>query len=104
MKTFLAYGLIAGIVLFGSYGYEGSTTAVVTLVGAHIKAVDNPLNVKYPRKDCPVCEGKGWYLSGDGIKKVDCGYCEPEKEKTEEPELAPITEHKHPDKTKVIRR
>jgi hypothetical protein len=23
-----------------------------------------------------VCKGKGWYISGDGIKKVDCGYCE----------------------------
>ncbi len=101
MKTFLFCALIGGFVLFGSYGYEGSTTAVVTLVGAHIKAIDNPVNVKYPRKDCPVCEGKGWYLSGDGIKRVDCGYCEPEKEKSTAPE---ITAYKYPEKTKVIRK
>jgi hypothetical protein len=53
-----------------------SSLAVVTLVGAHIKCKDTPVNIKYNRKDCPVCEGKGWYISGDGIKKVDCGYCE----------------------------
>ena len=34
---------------------------------------------KYKRKDCPVCKGKGFYISGDGISKVDCGYCEAEK-------------------------
>lgn len=95
---------MGGMVLFGSYGYEGSTTAVVTLVGAHIRTVDNPLNVKYPRKDCPVCEGKGWYLSGDGIKKVNCGYCEPEKEKAIEPQVPAHSMHKYPDRTKVIRK
>ena len=41
---------------------------------------------KYKRKDCPVCKGKGWYISGDGIAKVDCGYCEEEpKENIQEP-------------------
>lgn len=92
MKTFLFLALITGII-FSTYDYHGSTTAVVTLVGSHIKALDNPLNTKYKRKDCPVCEGKGWYISGDGIKKVDCGYCEAEKEQA-----------KHLDKTKVIKR
>lgn len=53
-----------------------STVAVVTLVGAHIKAKETPITAKYNRKDCPVCKGKGWYMSGDGIKRVDCGYCE----------------------------
>jgi hypothetical protein len=101
MKFFLPLLLAVGV-LFGSYDYHGSTTAVVTLVGAHIKTLGNPMHSKYPRKDCPVCEGAGWYWSGDGIKKVDCGYCEPEKEKAQQPESLP--EIKHPDKTKVIRR
>jgi hypothetical protein len=96
MKFFLPSILIAATI-FGLYDYNGSTTAVVTLVGAHIKALDNPLSVKYKRKDCPVCEGKGWYLSGDGIKRVDCGYCEQEKDKAQE-------QSKSTDKTKVIRR
>lgn len=74
--------VLASAVLFtGDYGYNGSTTSVVTLVGGVIKAkhVDNN-NKKYKRKDCPVCKGKGWYISGDGIEKVICGYCEEEKE------------------------
>lgn len=53
-----------------------SSTSVVTVVGAHIKARDFPINTKYKRKDCPVCKGTGKYISGDGIKEVDCGYCE----------------------------
>jgi hypothetical protein len=56
--------------------YEGSALAVVTLVGSHIKAKDTPIVSKYKRKDCPVCKGTGKYISGDGIKEVDCGYCE----------------------------
>ena len=31
------------------------------------------------RMDCPVCKGKGWYISGDGIEKIECQYCEPSK-------------------------
>lgn len=103
MKIFLPSALIAGAILFGSYDYHGSTTAVVTLVGGHIKALGNPVNTKYPRKDCPVCEGQGWYWSGDGIKKVECGYCEPEKEKVSENTI-PNIEYKHPTKTQVIRK
>lgn len=99
MKVFLPSALIASAILFGSYDYTGSTTAVVTLVGAHIKALDNPVNTKYPRKDCPVCEGNGWYWSGDGIKKVDCGYCELDKEKATEQSVTPID-----NKTKVFKK
>lgn len=60
-----------------------STTSVVTVVGSVIasKSEDN-IEKKYKRKDCPVCKGKGWYMSGDGIKKIDCQYCEPEQAKT----------------------
>lgn len=71
--------LISSIFTFGSYGYNGSTTSAVTIVGGIIKAQNIEVTKKYKRKDCPVCEGKGWYMSGDKIKKVDCGYCEPEK-------------------------
>lgn len=55
-----------------------STTAVVTLTGGIMKASQQDTTVeKYKRKDCPVCKGKGWYLSGDGIAKINCQYCEP---------------------------
>ena len=74
----LISGLVIYTVLFGS-SYYGSTTAPVTIAGAVIKAQSVETTTKYKRKDCPVCKGKGWYMSGDNIKKVDCGYCEPEK-------------------------
>lgn len=77
MKTIFL--VLIPLVLFGSAKYAGSTTASVTLVAGIIKAqhIDNH-DKKYKRKDCPVCEGKGWYISGDQIQKVDCGYCEPD--------------------------
>ena len=56
--------------------YNGSPTAVVVAVGAHIKSKDVPIVNKYKRKDCPVCKGTGKYRSGDGIEEVVCGYCE----------------------------
>jgi len=74
----LISGLVIYTMLFGS-SYYGSTIAVVTLSGAIIKAKSVENTKKYKRKDCPVCKGKGWYISGDRIKKVDCGYCEPEE-------------------------
>lgn len=73
------------LVLIGSaltvYGqkYDGSTTAAVTIAGGVIKAQSIVVDKKYKRKDCPVCLGKGYYISGDKITKVDCGYCEPDK-------------------------
>lgn len=80
---FLPVILLASVVLFG-YRYEGSTTSAVTLVGGIIKSTHiEPLDTKYKRKNCPVCKGTGKYLSGDGIKMVDCGYCEIEKSKKE---------------------
>lgn len=54
-----------------------STTAVVTLIGAQVSSSDSNQVEKYKRKDCPVCKGKGWYISGDGIAKINCQYCEP---------------------------
>jgi len=66
--------------LVSDASYYGSTTAPVTLAGGIIKAKHSQDSVsKYKRKDCPVCKGKGWYMSGDGILKIDCTYCEEDK-------------------------
>ena len=80
MNKILMSGLIATSLLVTSATDQYSTTAVVTLVGGRIaaSATDVIPVKKYKRKDCPVCKGKGWYISGDGIAKVSCGYCEPE--------------------------
>lgn len=78
MNKLLAISLICSIGLFSTNLYQGSTLAPVILSGAIIKTSHIEHNKKYPRKSCPVCKGKGWYMSGDTIKRVDCGYCEPE--------------------------
>ena len=70
------FSLLAISFLFFQTPYYGSTTASVTIAGGIIKAKHVESNKKYKRKDCPVCEGKGWYISGDKITKVNCGYCE----------------------------
>lgn len=75
-KIFIISLLCCGI--FTSISDNINTLSIVTLIGAKIKASQVHIEKKYRRKDCPVCEGKGWYISGDKIKKVDCGYCEPE--------------------------
>ena len=79
IKT-IGFILISSILLSGSYKYNGSTVSAVVLSGGIIKAQHTQIEQKYKRKDCPICKGKGFYISGDGIKKVDCGYCEPDKE------------------------
>lgn len=71
--------LLSSIFMFSVYRYNGSTVSAVTLAGAIIKAQSVEIQHKYKRKDCPVCKGKGWYISGDDITKVNCGYCEPDK-------------------------
>jgi hypothetical protein len=78
MYKLLAIPLVCSIGLFSASQYQGSTLAPVVLSGAIIKTSHIETTKKYPRKSCPVCKGKGWYMSGDTIKKVDCGYCEPE--------------------------
>ena len=73
-------GIFCVGLLFTQSQYYGSTTAPVTLAGGIIKAKHTQeVSEKYKRKDCPVCKGKGWYMSGDGILKIDCTYCEPDK-------------------------
>lgn len=77
IKSIAAITLLSSIFTFLNFGTSTvSTTAVVTIAGAIIKSRETPVITKYARKDCPVCKGKGWYISGDGIEKVDCGYCE----------------------------
>jgi len=79
----LYLGLLCVSLLFTNTNYYGSTTAPVTIAGAIIKAKHvQEVTKKYKRKDCPVCKGKGWYMSGDGIKKIDCSYCEPSSTNT----------------------
>ena len=84
MNKFVFLCLLSYTIVFGTYGYNGSTTSAVTLVGGVIKAQHIEVTKKYKRKDCPVCKGKGWYMSGDNIKKVDCGYCEPSTQEQEQ--------------------
>jgi hypothetical protein len=84
MNKFICLSLV-GIILtnFNTTPYVGSTTAAVVLSGGIIAAQHVNIEKKYKRKDCPVCKGKGWYLSGDSISKVPCGYCEPDKQAAE---------------------
>ena len=64
MKT-LASCILIAVVAFSASKTNYSTTSVVTLVGAKISAEQKETVVKkYKRKDCPVCKGKGWYISG----------------------------------------
>jgi len=75
-KVFVLF--MISTILVSSSHYYGSTAAPVALAGGILKA-QNIEGKKYKRKDCPVCKGKGWYMSGDKISKVECGYCEPDK-------------------------
>lgn len=76
MKYLIPF-LFASFLIFGSKP-KPSTTAVVTVVGAVVMSENfTPEKIKYKRKDCPVCKGKGWYISGDKIQKIECAYCEP---------------------------
>ena len=79
----ILFGFLISGILFLQTGYYGSSTASVTLAGGIIKSKHQSDSVvRYKRKDCPVCKGKGWYISGDDIKKIECNYCEPEKGST----------------------
>lgn len=105
MNKIIALCFIGYAVLVGSYGYNGSTTAVVTLTGGIIKTQHIEVNKKYKRKECPVCKGTGKYLSGDGIKMVDCGYCESDPKGQSESEITHPPAVLKPDcKTRVMRK
>jgi hypothetical protein len=84
-KSILGIILIVSTAVYTTSGYDGGSLAPVILAGSVVKYQGSDITKKYKRKDCPVCKGTGKYLSGDGIKMVDCGYCEPEtKEKPED--------------------
>ena len=74
-KSILCLSLISLPLLFG-LNKQPNTTAVVTLVGAHIKCRHILTDKKTKRADCKICLGQGWYWSGDKIKKIECQYCE----------------------------
>lgn len=80
----LLFLLLASSFIVASSSVENVSTTAAVCLTAGVMSSEHTETEKYKRKDCPVCKGKGWYISGDGIAKVDCGYCEPEK--TEEPE------------------
>jgi hypothetical protein len=82
MKNIIVALLISTVASVAIDYRDISPTAAVCLVGGELKAQNTNTVQKYKRKDCPVCKGKGWYISGDDIKKVDCGYCEPENQNT----------------------
>lgn len=82
-KIFFIIPLIASISVFENSYYTGSTIAAVNLAGGIIKAQHINIETKYKRSKCPVCKGKGWYISGDQISKVPCGYCEPDDKGSE---------------------
>ena len=78
MSKILFSTILIGSVIAAGSANNYSTTSTVTLAGAIVKASQSEtVAEKYKRKDCPVCKGKGWYLSGDGIAKINCQYCEP---------------------------
>jgi len=100
VSSLFVLAVMGGIVL-GEF--RPSSTSAVSLIGGVIKARHEVSeDTKYPRDECPVCEGKGWYISGDGIEKVECGYCEPvtkeEPENIDEPPLVEV----EPEQSKVF--
>jgi glutaredoxin len=105
-KNILILLLISSVSTYGFYQYSGSTTAPVILAGAVVKHMGAEIAQKYKRKDCPVCKGTGKYLSGDGIKMVDCGYCELEKTSDEPSEVThpPVILKSDHSRTRVIRK
>lgn len=94
MKT-INIVLLCSILIFANQKYYGSSTAPVVISGAIIKAQhEEQIDKKYKRSECPVCKGKGWYISGDKIQKVECGYCEPDKDDGAKPQTKTIIHRK----------
>lgn len=89
MKSLPSVFLLTAMGFVMTNDFQPSSTSSVSLIGGVIRSrhLAEAVEKKYPRDECPVCEGKGWYMSGDGIEKVDCGYCE--ETKREEVSLEP---------------
>ena len=90
MKQIALFILVFATTVATTNVNDVSTMSGICLSGGIINSHQDSPVTKYKRKDCPVCKGKGWYISGDGIAKVDCGYCEPENEEPPEPEKTDI--------------
>jgi len=92
MKSLANIVLIATSIAITASELQPISTSAVGLIGGVIKSRHSvDADAKYPRKDCPVCKGNGWYVSGDKITKVDCGYCIDNSKETsqEEPVILP---------------
>lgn len=77
MKTKIL--LLSAALIYGSIGVtDVSTMSSVCLTGAVLQSQKQTVVDKYPRKNCPVCKGRGWYMSGDDLEKIECRYCEPD--------------------------
>lgn len=73
----ICFALIAVTLFSFSSPIKHETIVAATAIsGSVIKYPQLNKVEKHKRKDCPVCKGKGWYLSGDGLAKIDCQYCE----------------------------
>jgi len=96
MNKILFSFLIGSLLLSNSSTYSGSTMAPVIIAGSIVKSSGVEIVKKYKRKDCPVCKGTGKYLSGDGIKMVDCGYCEETKGEVSSNQTNPEVSKKSP--------
>jgi hypothetical protein len=74
LSSVLILGVMTSVV---AESFKPVPTSAVSLIGGAIRARHAiSEDAKHERKDCPVCKGKGWYISGDKISRVDCGYCE----------------------------
>lgn len=77
-KVLIILSIITSTALYYNTNQYVDTTGSVVIAGSIVSSKHNVDTKKHKRKDCPVCKGKGWYISGDGISRVDCGYCEPD--------------------------
>jgi len=86
-KTLLVAILGFSTLIVSSKANVAPTKGAVVLAGSVVASQQDTDTKKHKRKDCPVCKGKGWYISGDGIERVNCGYCYPEDAKVEKTDI-----------------
>lgn len=56
--------------------YTTEVAAVIVHEGIINPGKETTVTTKYKRADCPECKGTGIIVSGDGIHKQTCPYCE----------------------------
>lgn len=105
-KLLICAPIFAALFVFSNYEYNGSTIASVNIAGGIVKAQHINIEKKYKRSECPVCKGKGWYISGDSISKVPCGYCEPESSESQitHPPIIIKQDNHNPNRTRVFKK